>query len=33
VEDRLDTLDKLAANGIISKEEYKRRRKAIIGGI
>ncbi len=33
VQDRLDTLDKLAANGMISKEEYQRRRQAIIDGI
>ncbi len=30
---RLDTLDKLAANGTITKEEYQKRRKAIIDGI
>ena len=30
---RLDTLDKLAANGTITKEEYQTRRKAIIDGI
>jgi hypothetical protein len=33
VQDRLDTLDKLAANGTITKEEYQQRRKAIIDGI
>ncbi len=33
VEERLATLDKLAANGIITKEEYEGRRKAIIDGI
>jgi hypothetical protein len=33
VQDRLDTLDKLAANGTITKEEYQKRRKAIIDGI
>ena len=33
VEERLDTLDKLAANGMITKEEYDRRRQAIIDGI
>ena len=33
VEERLATLDKLAANGMITKEEYERRRKAIIDGI
>ena len=33
VQNRLDTLDKLAANGTITKEEYQQRRKAIIGGI
>jgi hypothetical protein len=33
VQERLDTLDKLAANGTITKEEYQQRRKAIIGGI
>jgi len=33
VEERLNTLDKLAANGMITKEEYDRRRKAIIDGI
>ncbi len=33
VEERLNTLDKLAANGMITKEEYQRRRKAIIDGI
>ena len=33
VQDRLDTLDKLAANGTITKDEYQKRRKAIIDGI
>jgi len=33
VQDRLDTLDKLAANGTITKEEYQKRRQAIINGI
>ena len=33
VQSRLDTLDKLAANGTITKEEYQKRRKAIIDGI
>jgi membrane protease subunit (stomatin/prohibitin family) len=33
VQDRLDTLDKLAANGTITKEEYQKRRQAIIDGI
>jgi hypothetical protein len=33
VEDRLATLDKLAANGTMTKEEYQQRRKAIIDGI
>jgi len=33
VEERLNTLDRLAANGMITKEEYERRRKAIIDGI
>lgn len=30
VEERLATLDKLAANGMITKEEYDRRRQAIL---
>ncbi len=33
VESRLDTLDRLAANGTITKEEYQQRRKAILDGI
>jgi len=33
VEERLNTLDRLAPNGMITKEEYERRRKAIIDGI
>ena len=33
VEDKLETLDKLAAEGYISKEEYKKRRQAILDGI
>lgn len=33
VQSRLDTLDKLAANGTISKDEYQRRRKGILDGI
>ncbi len=32
-QERLDTLDKLAANGMITKEEYDRRRQANIDGI
>ena len=30
VEDKLETLDKLAAGGYITKEEYKKRRQAIL---
>ena len=30
VEDKLETLDRLAAGGYITKEEYKRRRQAIL---
>jgi len=30
IEDKLQTLDKLAAEGYITKEEYKRRRQAIL---
>ena len=33
VEERLETLDQLAAKGIISKEEYDRRRQEILDGI
>jgi hypothetical protein len=33
VQSRLDTLDRLAANGTITKEEYQQRRKAILDGI
>ncbi len=33
VQDRLDTLDKLAANGMITKEEYQTRRQAIIDSL
>ena len=33
VQDRLDTLDKLAANGTITKEEYQQRRKAILDSL
>ena len=33
IEERLDTLDKLAAKGVISKEEYERRRQAILDDI
>jgi len=33
VEDRLDTLDRLAANGMITNQEYRQRRQAIIDGI
>ena len=33
VEERLETLDKLAADGRITKEEYDKRRQAIIDGI
>ena len=33
VEQRLDDLDRLAADGYISKEEYQRRRQAIINSL
>jgi hypothetical protein len=33
VQDRLDTLDTLAANGTITKEEYQQRRKAILDSL
>lgn len=33
VEAKLDTLDNLAAKGYISKEEYERRRKAILDSL
>lgn len=33
VEERLETLERLAANGMITKEEYQKRRQAIIDGI
>ncbi len=33
VQDRLDTLDRLAANGTITNQEYRQRRQAIIDGI
>jgi hypothetical protein len=30
---RLDTLDQLAAKGIITKQEYQKRRQAIVNGL
>jgi hypothetical protein len=33
VEDKLHTLDKLAAGGYISKQEYKKRRQAILDSL
>ena len=32
-EERLDRLDRLAANGTITQQEYKQRRQAIINGL
>lgn len=33
VEDRLERLERLAANGVITREEYQQRRQAIIDGL
>jgi hypothetical protein len=33
VEQKLDTLDSLAAKGYITKEEYQRRRQAILDSL